>query len=133
MVQIKQKCSRCKVNYVTTSTRSRNFYPVCYECEKKSMEGEIADPEMKKLLDIPEEMYKESSFLRSIKINCIRYGKLSENQINAFKKIIADMQARKDAPAEELKLEDGTKNLIQEAKTAKRKKKNRIRALGTVR
>jgi hypothetical protein len=87
MVQFKQKCYRCKTNYVVTSSRGDRF-PVCYECEKNSMQGEIKDPQIKKLLDIPEHYYKESSFLRSIKINALRYGSLSEKQVEVFKSVV---------------------------------------------
>jgi len=56
------------------------------------MVGEIKDAAMKKLLNIPEEFYKENSFLRSIKINCLRFGKLSEKQVEAFKKTVKKMK-----------------------------------------
>jgi hypothetical protein len=69
---------------------------VCYECEKKDMQGEVKDPALKKLLDIPEEFYKENSFLRAIKINCIRYGSLTQPQIEAFKKTLEDMKRKKE-------------------------------------
>ena len=68
---------------VTNRTRNENV--VCFDCQKNQMEGEIEDPEMRKLFDIPPEFYKESTFLRSIKINYLRYGSLSERQIEAFK------------------------------------------------
>ncbi len=66
-------------------------FAVCYECEKSQLEGEVKDPEMKKMFDIPEEFYKQNSFLRNIKINYLRYGKLSEKQIAAFKKTVEKM------------------------------------------
>lgn len=89
-VTYKQKCARCKKNYVIITWRTN--YPLCYECQKKEMVGEIKDAAMKKLLDIPEEFYKENSFLRSIKINCLRFGKLSEKQVEAFKKTVKKMK-----------------------------------------
>ena len=78
----KQRCSRCKKNYVIVTWK--NNYPLCYDCQKGEMVGEITDPKMKKLLDIPEEFYRENSFLRSIKINALKYGALSEKQIKYF-------------------------------------------------
>jgi len=84
---------RCKKNYVTVTGRQK--FPVCYECQKKEMKGEITDPEMKKLFDIPEEFYKRNSFLRDIKINYLRFGKLSERQIEAFKKTVKEMKEGK--------------------------------------
>jgi len=56
------------------------------------MKGEIEDPELKKLLDIPEKYYDESMFLRNIKINCLKFGSLSEKQIEAFKKVVEDLK-----------------------------------------
>ena len=58
------------------------------------MEGEIKDPKMKKMFDIPEEFYKKNMFLRSIKINYLRFGKLSEKQIEAFKKTVKKMKEK---------------------------------------
>ena len=49
---------------------------------------------MKKLFDIPESFYKENSFLRDIKINYLRFGNLSEKQIEAFKKVVNDMNEK---------------------------------------
>ena len=92
-IQYQQKCMRCRKNYVTVSGKQR--YAVCYECQKKDMEGKITDPKMKKLFDIPEDLYKENSFLRDIKINYLRYGKLSERQIEAFKKTVKKLKEEK--------------------------------------
>lgn len=91
-IRFQQKCNKCKKNYVTVTNRQR--YAVCYDCQKKEMEGEIKDPKMKKLFDIPEEFYKKNMFLRSIKINYLRFGKLSEKQIEAFKKTVKKMKEK---------------------------------------
>ena len=91
--KFKQKCVRCKKNYVVTT--SRNAYPVCYECEKSELGGKITEPEMKELFNIPEEYYIENSFLRSIKISYLKYGKLSEKQIEAFKKAVEKIAKEK--------------------------------------
>lgn len=91
MAQFKIKCSRCKINYVVTT--AKNAYNVaCFDCNKKDMGAEITDPEMKKMFDIPEDFYKQNAFLRSIKINYLKYGKLSEKQLEIFKKVVNDMQ-----------------------------------------
>ena len=76
-------------------TTHRTFYPACYDCEKGQLEGEIKDKAMKKMFDIPEEFYKESMFLRSIKINYFKWGKLSEKQVAAFKKAVEKMNSEK--------------------------------------
>ncbi|MEK6886279.1 MAG: hypothetical protein AABW88_00440 [Nanoarchaeota archaeon] len=89
-VQYKEKCRMCKKNMVLMT--SRNQFPICYDCEKSQLQGEITDPEMKKMFDIPEEFYKTNSFLRSIKKNYLRFGNLSEKQIEVFKKVVNDMK-----------------------------------------
>lgn len=60
------------------------------------MEGEIKNPEMKKLFDIPEGYYSENSFLRNIKVCYLRFGKLTEKQVEAFKKTIGKIKEEKE-------------------------------------
>lgn len=101
MAQYKQRCSKCKENFVlVNSWRERN--PTCYECQKKELEGEITDPEMKKMFDIPNELYFKSSFLRSIKVNYIKYGSLSERQIESFKKAVTEIQEKLEKEKEKV-------------------------------
>lgn len=90
----KQKCARCKKNYVIVTWKSR--FPLCYDCQKGEMVGVIKDLKLKKLLNIPDEFYKENSFLRSIKINCLKYGHLSEKQIEFFKKSVEKMKKERE-------------------------------------
>ena len=92
MVMFKQKCVVCRKNYVIVSGRER--YAVCYDCQKQDLKKEIKDKKMKKFFDIPEEFYKENSFLRSIKLNYLRYGKLTERQIEAFKKTVDKLKGK---------------------------------------
>lgn len=77
---------------VTPSVR----FALCYDCQKDELHQEIKDNKMKKFFDIPEEFYKESLFLRSIKINYIKFGKLSEKQIEWFKKVVNEMKTKKE-------------------------------------
>lgn len=93
-IKFKQKCVRCKKNFVIIT--SRNKFPLCYNCQKKELEGEITDPEMKKLFDIPEEYYKENDFLRAIKVNYLKFENLSERQIEAFKKTVEKIKESKN-------------------------------------
>lgn len=86
----KQKCYRCRKNFVIVTWKQR--YAVCYDCQKNELEGEIKDPKMKKFLNIPDEFYKENAFLRSIKVNYLRYNNLTEKQIEAFKKAVEKMK-----------------------------------------
>ena len=93
-IQFKQKCNKCKKNFVLTT--SRQPYVVCYECSKDSLKGEITDPMYKRLFDIPEEYYKDNAFLRNIKSNYLRYHSLSDKQIEVFKKVVEKIRESKD-------------------------------------
>jgi hypothetical protein len=95
VIKYKQRCERCKTNYVTISSWKQHRPIVCYECEKQEMEGKITDPEMKKLFDIPEDFYKQNGFLRRIKINYLKYHSLTQPQIDAFKKTVLEMKKKK--------------------------------------
>jgi hypothetical protein len=59
------------------------------------MDKPIEDKVFQKMFDIPEDFYKENLFLRSIKINYLRYQNLSEKQIECFKKTVDKMNANK--------------------------------------
>ena len=74
---------------------SRTQFPLCYDCQKNDLNKEIKDSKMKAMFDIPEEFYKESLFLRSIKLNYLRFGKLSPKQIEWFKKVADEMKNKK--------------------------------------
>lgn len=96
MATYQQKCIKCKKNYVTVSSWKSKKYVLCYDCEKGELEGEIKDPKMKKMFDIPEELYKKSLFLRDIKKNYLRFGQLTEKQVEAFKKTVEKMKEEKN-------------------------------------
>ena len=89
----KQKCVRCKKNYVIVTSRQR--YSLCYDCQKNDLSKSIKDPKMKKLFDIPEEYYRDNSFLRSIKLNYLQYKSLTEKQVEAFKKAVEKIKEEK--------------------------------------
>ena len=92
----KQKCFRCRKNWVVVTWKIR--YALCYDCQKGDIDKEVKDPKMKKLFDLPEELYKENSFLRNIKSSYLRYGKLTEKQIEAFKKVVEQIKdSKKDS------------------------------------
>jgi len=90
----KQLCFRCKKNYVTVSSRTK--YAVCFPCQEKELNGVIKDAKMKKFFKLPDEFYRENAFLRDIKINYLRYGKLSERQVEAFKKVVKKMREMRE-------------------------------------
>jgi probable phosphoglycerate mutase len=58
----------------------------------KEINAPIDDPKFKKLFDIDQKYYEESSFLRSIKGNYLRFGSLSERQIETFKRVSEEMK-----------------------------------------
>jgi hypothetical protein len=89
-ISYKQKCFKCRKNWVTVSRGQR--YAVCYDCQKEQLHQEIKDKKMKELFDIPEEFYRTNSFLRDIKLKYLMFGKLSEKQIEAFKKTVEKMK-----------------------------------------
>ena len=70
----------------------RDKFVKCYDCSKDESSVPIEDAKMKKLFDIPEEFYKENVFLRSIKLNYIRYNNLSDRQIEAFKEAVKKLK-----------------------------------------
>jgi len=78
-----------------------NKFALCYDCQKDELVGKIKDPVMKKMFDIPEDFYRENSFLRNIKINYLKYGNLTEKQIAAFKKTVTNMKAERSEQKEE--------------------------------
>ena len=89
----KQLCNKCKKVYVPIIKKQR--YVLCYDCQKPELSKRIKNKKMKAFFDIPREFYKENLFLRNIKINYLRYEKLTDNQINAFKKTVKEMKKAK--------------------------------------
>ncbi len=89
-ILLKKKCNRCRKNYVKCSRRQG--YILCYDCQKPQLEQEIEDPVMKKLFDIPEEFYRKNGFLCELKSKYIRFGSLSEKQIEVFKKVVKELE-----------------------------------------
>ena len=84
-----QQCIRCKKKRVLVTSGAR--YPLCYDCQKDELHTVIKNKKIKKFFDIPEEFYQKSSFLRSIKINYLRFGKLTEKQIEFFRKTAEEL------------------------------------------
>lgn len=70
-------------------------FVTCYPCQKAEMSGEIKDADMKKMFDIPEELYMRNAFLRDIKIKYLRFGQLTDKQIDAFKKVSKELKEKK--------------------------------------
>lgn len=87
----KQKCFRCNKNYVVVGARQR--FAKCYECQKPELEGVIEDEKMKEFFNIPDDFYKDNSFLRSIKISYLKNKRISDRQAEAFIKVVDEMKS----------------------------------------
>ena len=88
--KFKQRCAICKDKMVIIY--SYRQFPICVDCHMKQINHEIKDPKMKKFFDLPKSLYEKSSFLRNIKQAYIRFGNLSEKQVEAFKKTVKDLK-----------------------------------------
>lgn len=86
----KLKCIRCKKNYQLATRRDN--YVICYECHKNDLNQPIKDKKMQQLFDIPEQFYIDNMFLRDIKMKYIKFGELSDKQIEAFKTTVEKMK-----------------------------------------
>lgn len=100
VIKFKQKCIRCKSKYVTVSKGQK--YALCYDCQKDDIHKPVKDPAMKKLFNLPEDFYVENSFLRTIKVNYLRFDKLTDKQIEAFKKTVEEMKKERGLKAKAL-------------------------------
>ena len=86
----KQLCIICRKNHVLIS--SYRQVPICVDCSMKQISKPIEDEKFRKMFDIDQKLYESSSFLRSIKSNYLRFGALSEKQIEMFKKVAAEIK-----------------------------------------
>ncbi len=88
----------------------------------RQLDQPIDDPVFQKMFDIPAEFYAQSYFLRNIKEAYIRFGSLSEKQVEAFKRTVEEMKNPKP-PVEEtadIKVVDG-KNELEVVESSKKK------------
>jgi hypothetical protein len=92
MVKFKQKCMLCRKNYALIESRRQK--PICTECQTKDFNKPIDDPKFKKLFDIDTSLYEKSYFLRDIKSAYLRFGNLTERQIDAFEKVAEEMSKK---------------------------------------
>src|SRR3989338_551692 len=88
----KQRCALCKKNMVLMY--SARQFPICVDCHMKRISEQIKDKKYD-FLNIPEELYRESSFLRNIKESFLRFGTLSKKQTEVFKKVVNDLKKGK--------------------------------------
>ncbi|MBI2146292.1 hypothetical protein HYU22_03060 [Candidatus Woesearchaeota archaeon] len=96
--KFKKKCALCKKNMaVILSFRQ---FPVCEDCQMKRISEEITDAKYK-FLNLSDEIYRKSQFLRNIKEFYLRNRTLSEKQVEAFKKAAKDVKEGKEKEPEE--------------------------------
>jgi len=89
----KQKCIVCRKDYAIVTWKDRN--PVCVKCKMKEIARPIKDGKFKKLFDIDKTLYEKSGFLRNIKSSYLRFGNLSEKQVEMFKKVAQEIKHEK--------------------------------------
>lgn len=85
----KQICAICRKNHVLISARGQ--FPICTSCSMREISKPIEDEKFRKMFDIDQKLYEQSSFLRSIKSNYLRFGSLSEKQVDTFKRVAAEL------------------------------------------
>ncbi len=98
MRSYKQKCIVCRKNYAMVTWKNRN--PVCTECRMRDISKPITEPKFKKLFDIDKSLYEKSSFLRNIKSSYLRYGGLSDKQVEMFRKVAEELKKKGSKPKE---------------------------------
>lgn len=83
-----QRCIVCKKSMVLITFYKQR--PVCMPCEMRDINEPIEDPKWKKFFGIDPELYKKSSFLRSIKRNYLRQGGLTDKQKETFLRVVKE-------------------------------------------
>jgi hypothetical protein len=106
MRSYKQKCIICRKNYAMVSWKDRT--PICTECRMRDISKPITEPKFKKLFDIDKALYEQSSFLRNIKSSYLRFGGLSDKQIEMFKKVAEELKSGKAKKRKERKIPEAT-------------------------
>lgn len=89
MAKYKQLCILCRKNHIIIEHYKQK--PICPGCEMKNWE-EIKKGKYKKIFDISKEFYVKSYFLRDVRGYYEKFGKLSEKQIEAFKRTVEEMK-----------------------------------------
>ncbi|MBI2550131.1 hypothetical protein HYV83_03025 [Candidatus Woesearchaeota archaeon] len=110
----KQLCAICKKSHVLIISRGQ--FPICTACSMKQINQPIEDEKFKAMFGIDQKLYEQSSFLRSIKYNYLRFGSLSDRQVEMFKKVAAELAA----PKKEESADEKTKKPKPKAKKPKK-------------
>ncbi len=106
MRSYKQKCIVCRKNYAMVTWKDRN--PVCTECRMRDINKPIADKKFKKLFDIDKVLYEKSSFLRNIKSSYLRFGGLSDKQVEVFRKVAEELKSGKAKRKQDREIPEAT-------------------------
>ena len=118
--KFKQRCAMCKDNMVIIF--SHRQFPICVDCHMKRITKPVTEKAYK-FLNISNDLYKQSTFLRNIKESYQRFDKLSEKQIDAFKKVVKEL---KNPPKEEAEVDvskESSESKEEPAQLAKKKTK----------
>ena len=87
--KFKQRCAICKKNMVMMYSGKQ--FTICVDCHMKRISDKIENSKYS-FLNIPDELYRKSTFLRSIKENYLRFESLTQKQIEAFKTAVEDVK-----------------------------------------
>jgi len=104
----KQKCIVCRKNHALITWKSR--VPVCVECKMREINNPIKNAKFKKLFDIDKALYEKSGFLRNIKSSYLRFGELSEKQIEMFKQVVKEVKNKKPVKKNPRDIPDATES-----------------------
>ncbi len=76
--------------------KSRRQKAICTPCQFRGIDDSkpITDPAMQKLFNIDPKLYERSYFLRDIKAKYLRFGNLTEKQIEVFAKVAEEEGAK---------------------------------------
>lgn len=102
----KQKCILCRKNHALVTWKNRT--PICVQCRMKEIDKPITDEKFRKLFDIDQKLYEQSSFLRNIKSNYLHFGSLSEKQVEMFKKVVEEIKNNPNPPKKGKEIPEAT-------------------------
>jgi hypothetical protein len=108
-----QRCIACKQTMVLVTSRWQK--PLCAKCEMGDLDQEIEDPKWRKFFAIDPELYKKSSFLRSIKRSYLNRGILTEKQREMFLKVVKEGAQGPPKRPRKAATEDGVEQQAREA------------------
>tara|TARA_Y100000310_G_scaffold288707_1_gene314613 strand:+ start:291 stop:557 length:267 start_codon:yes stop_codon:yes gene_type:complete len=88
MAKYKELCKYCKKKFVLITNYKQ--WPICIDCETKNWKK--IDKKKYKFLNLSNELYEKSYFLRNVRGYYERFGKLSDKQIKSFKETVKKLK-----------------------------------------